>query len=50
MTNETLDSEKRTATFREAVEYLRRTMPQQALAELAALGGITPKQRLAMAA
>lgn len=37
MTNETLDSEKRPATVREAVEYLRRTMPQQALAELAAL-------------
>lgn len=37
MTNETLDSEKRPATVLEAVEYLRTTMPQQALAELAAL-------------
>ena len=37
MTNESLDTEKTPATVREAVEYLRRTMAQQALAELAAL-------------
>lgn len=37
MTDQTLDLENRPATVREAVEYLRRTMPQQALAELAAL-------------
>ena len=37
MTDETFDRENRPATVREAVEYLRRTMPQQALAELAAL-------------
>lgn len=42
MTDETLDRESRPATVREAVEYLQKTMPQQALAELAAL----PKDQL----
>jgi hypothetical protein len=37
MTDEILDRERRPATIREAVEYLRLTMPQQALAELAAM-------------
>lgn len=39
MIDKNLDCAKRPATVREAVEYLCRTMPQQALTELAALPG-----------